>query len=219
MQQISKEILFQLIELGQRNKEEVPSSLSDQEKAWYSLLCGWEPWQIVAQELSETDLENLIRGYVLYSRARPTHSGGSCSPVIRLYWVFSKRFPHKSEELADWVFKHTTNHYEPLGTKITYGAINLKEYNVRRAEHDRLANLKHEKYLLMKQEESIHKKETATQRIAAAVRRGDLKAVKALLDRGADFKRALPEGESLVVLAKNNGRDDVAEYLLSLGIF
>jgi hypothetical protein len=218
MRKIPKEIITQLIEIGRHNKEEVPASLADPEKAWISLICGWQPWRVVAQEMSESDLENLIKGYVLYTRARPTHSGGSASPAIELYRSFAERFPHKSEEIADWIFINRINHYEPLGTSVDFGARSLKEYISRRAEHKRLAKLNMEKELLRQKEASNRRKETATQRLATAVRRGDLKAVKSLLDRGADLKRALPEGESLVALAKDNGRDDVANYLLSLGV-
>jgi hypothetical protein len=88
---IPKEIITQLIEIGRHNREEVPACLADPEKAWISLICGWQPWRLVAQEMSESDLENLIRGYVLYTRARPTHSGGGITMkrILTLVTVFA----------------------------------------------------------------------------------------------------------------------------------
>ena len=58
----------------------------------------------------------------------------------------------------------------------------------------------------------------STERLAPAVRRGDLAAVQALLAKGADVTRALPPGGSLVALAEEHGRAAVAEFLQSQGI-
>jgi hypothetical protein len=57
----------------------------------------------------------------------------------------------------------------------------------------------------------------ATQRLAAA-RRGDVSGVEALLGRGADWRKALPDGRSLVELAEKNGRNVMVMFLQSRGI-
>jgi hypothetical protein len=220
--EIPVEVLSDLMELGRFHREEVPLSLADPEKAWSTLLCGWDPWRKIAQETNESNLEALIKGYVLYSRARPSHSGGSVSPAIDLYRGFARRFPDKADELADWIFKYTTNPYEPFGSQITFGAKSLREYRERLDAHNRIADLNREGDQIRQKEDSLRKqtyeKERATKNIANAVRRGDLAAVKAFLDKGADCNQSLPNGESLVAFARVNGRNEVAEYLLSQGV-
>lgn len=53
----------------------------------------------------------------------------------------------------------------------------------------------------------------ATELLPNAVRRGDVKAVDALRLRGGDITMKLPDGRSLVELAREHGRSGVVEYL------
>jgi hypothetical protein len=52
--------------------------------------------------------------------------------------------------------------------------------------------------------------ERATANLYNAVRRGDVKAVHALLQTGADPTSTTPTGESLISYARSAGRDDIA---------
>ena len=53
----------------------------------------------------------------------------------------------------------------------------------------------------------------ATGNLYNAVRRGDLKAVVALVGRGADRKCLCPDGSSIVEFARHNGRLDITAFL------
>jgi hypothetical protein len=58
----------------------------------------------------------------------------------------------------------------------------------------------------------------ATEQLAGAVRRGDQKAVEALLAKGGNPTDALPNQGSLVDLAVQHGRTALADFLRSRGI-
>ena len=53
----------------------------------------------------------------------------------------------------------------------------------------------------------------ATQRLPNAVRRGDVAAVEVLLKKGADWGTVVSTSGSLVKLAEDNGRQNVAQLL------
>ena len=111
-----------------------------------------------------------------------------------------------------------TNPYEPFGTINDEGATTYAEY-VERRRIRALRAMANQTAEIERQEGARKvRANRATSRIAAAVRRGDSLAVKALVEEGADLHQALPEGESLLALAEQNGRDSVAEFLRSLGI-
>lgn len=59
----------------------------------------------------------------------------------------------------------------------------------------------------------VRRAECATDNLYNAVRRGDLKAVQALLRRGADPTRVTPTGELLITYARTIGREEIAIQL------
>jgi hypothetical protein len=112
---LPKQVLDELIEIGRANREEIPPSLADREFAWTTRINGCPFWRELAANLRDDDLENLIRGWVLHSRASGD-SGGSVSPVIWLFQVFQQRCPSREPELTQWIFANRVNDYEPYGS-------------------------------------------------------------------------------------------------------
>jgi hypothetical protein len=212
------QVLDDLLQLGRSGKQRVPSSLEDKDVAWRNLVCANEPWRQIAKERTSEEVADLIRGLILYSRASGRQIGGSVSPVIGLYRILVDRAPSWEPNLTRWIVAYRTNPYEPFGTINDEGATTHAEYVERRQL--RVVRARANETDEVERQEAARKirADRATQRVAGAVRRGDLLAVKALLEEGADLKNALPNGESLLELAEQNGRGSVAEFLRSLGI-
>ena len=213
---IAPTVVDALVNVGRSGVPTVPECLRDPHEAWRTLMCGHEPWREVARRLSVTELELLMRGMILYNCSRPGSSGGSVSPVIVLYHEYADRRPEGERELVEWIFAHRQGEYEPFGTLYDEGARTLDEFHARsfarkaRAQQRRAA-------------QDISDKEAralrmsfgaaqATRYLANAVRRGDEKAVLALLAKGADPGAALG-GDSLVQHALANGRERMAALL------
>ncbi|GKS60523.1 hypothetical protein YTPLAS18_40500 [Nitrospira sp.] len=206
-------ILGQLIVQGRRGSAEVPPALRP--KGRRELIDRCLDWDALAEVLSVEELENLIRGLVLYSGA----SGwcrGSVSPVIALYWKFVRRAPRREPRLTGWIVRNRVNEYDPFGTIVHFGAMNLRDFETAWEWKKAIArqNIAAER----ERQEADRKRAAvrATGRLANAVRRGDIKAVAALLRRGADPVAALP-GQSLVGFAEAQGRTSVAELLRQRG--
>jgi hypothetical protein len=217
-----EEVIDELVLLGRSGEERVPASLLDEDMAWDTLVCGNQPWLQVAQNCGPEDVADLIRGLILYCRASGRSIGGSVSPVIVLYRSLIERVPEWEPPLTRWIVDNRTNPYEPFGTLNDEGATTYGEYVERREARVQRARA-NEAAEVERQQEAIkirvtRERDESTQRLAGAVRRGDLRAVQALLRKGADAARALPEGESLVTLAEENGRYAVAAFLKTRGI-
>ena len=217
MKEIDPEVIDALIAVGHRNEPIVPRCLEDRQTAWYKIRAG-TPWRTVAKSLPESHLFNLIRGFVLYGQAGGW-LGGSGSPVITLYREYIVRFPEKEPALTEWIVDNRTNDYEPFGTVFDEGARTYSDFIERRRKR---LEWEEARWRQRREEERTQKflreKEKATARLANAVRRGDLKAVEALLAKGADPAKAMPRGNSLVHLALEHGRHEMAEYLRSRAI-
>jgi len=218
----SSVIVEELIDLGRNDVVGIPPSLYNEAIAWKSLMVGKQPWISLAESLSEQRLRLLIKGLMLYGQAPGRYTGGSASPVIDLYKNFVSRFPKSEPELTRWIVANRRDDYVPFGT-IVHG--NAQTY----AEFSRFRHLRNKKRELSEARQEaktkrlrairkFEKTKLATQRLAAAVRRGDVCAVEALLGKGADWRKALPDGGSLVDLAEKNGRTAMAGFLQARGI-
>lgn len=218
---IPLQMLSELMTLGEQEREEIPPSLMDEDVAWKSLVCGNEPWSGLARELPAPDLEHLIKGIVLYSRASRRSTGGSVSPVKVLYWVLVSRFAEREPALSAWIVDHRTNPYEPFGSMHHREARSLQEFELlasqRRARAAANILAEAERQVRARELRILRVKREAAERLAPAVFRGDLLAVKALLAKGADPSQLAPEGGSLVSYAEANGRNHVAEFLKAIG--
>jgi len=218
---LSNEVLQELIELGRDGLERVPRSLTDETVAWRTLVCGNEPWIEAAKSIGPENVPFLIRGLVLYARASGRTTGGSVSAVIVLYRTVVERTPDLEPSLTSWVVAHRTNPYEPFGTINDEGAVTYADFVARRTVRHALASANEAREAEQQRQfaeiRAQRDRVESTQRLANAVRRGDLGAVQALFDKGADASRALPDGGSLVALADENGRHAVAEFLRARG--
>jgi len=217
MPSIERRVIDELIEIGRSGVPAVPQSLADERTAWRILTGSRQAWEQVGTGLSDEDLRSLIQGLIHYARSSGRTIGGSVSPVITLYREVVSRVPVWEPELTAWIVEHRTNPYEPFGGVADVGTRSWAEYSARQAErHARgAANMRAEaeRQAVDRERRRVREAAEATARLAAAVRRGDLAAVKSLLDKGGDAAAALPGGASLVEWAEQHGRVEVAGYL------
>jgi hypothetical protein len=207
-------VVQELIELGRTGAPGIPPSLAERESASRILICGREPWQELASTRAEPDVRDLIKGLVMYSRTKRL-VGGSVSPVIDLYSVYRQRFPELEPLLTAWIVENRVNDYEPFGTTVHHSAKSFGAFQAARA--DRRQGVKHSEQADQDRKRARLARE-ATGRLANAVRRGDVKAVKVLLDKGADTLVAAGEGGSLQRLAADTGRAEVLALLQERGV-
>lgn len=170
----------------------------------------------LGENLSEEDLNHLIRALIKYSQlAGPSKSGGSASPVIPIYSEYVEKFPGSEAELTSWIIRNRINDYDPFGTIVHNDCPSYKIF---------LETWKQHKLYLAEQEQKRNEEKLArweidaTEKLPNAVRRGDIKAVKALLEKGGNPKEAMIKVGSLCKLANEHGRDQMQAYLKSVGI-
>src|SRR5688500_18258051 len=125
---ISSDLEHALKAPGKLGVPGVPELLADRERAWRLLMCGHEPWQSLGAKLSTVDLQNVIKGLVLFSQASGW-SGGSVSPIIPLYGEYLSRQPIDEPQFTSWIVGHRRNEYEPFGTIVHGGARTLAEFH------------------------------------------------------------------------------------------
>lgn len=175
-----------------------------------------EPWLLAADALGEADLVALIRTLTLAERDVRDWNAGSVSPIIWLYRVLLGRCDlADADALADWILTRSQNPYLPFGTN-NHGARSLQQLAAwHAAESERRAARAH-----LRVEEMAHQDEArrmradkATQDIFNAVRRGDSKAVAALIARGADLSALGKDNLTAEEYARHLGRSDIAETL------
>jgi hypothetical protein len=217
---ISPRFVGELIDLGASGIPGIPASLGvADEKLRHrfgkAILLGNEPWQRVAETLGESDLRELIRGLILCSQIT-RFSGGSVSPVIPLYWEYVRRFPADEPALTAWIADNRVNSSEPF-----HGyeqARSLREYyalrEARGTKREATQAAEAERQTIA----AKRKAEGATKKLAAAIRRGDLAAVRALLARGADWQTAQEQAGSLILLAESLGHTAISVLLREHGV-
>jgi hypothetical protein len=125
--------LRDLIKMGRSGHERVPRSLRDVE-AWDGLNRGTDSWTSLGRALRVDELENLIRGLVLYGRATGRYHEGPLSPVTWLFRMIGARWPEHEAALGAWVVANRVNPYDPFGAVDDGKARTLAEYE----EHERL---------------------------------------------------------------------------------
>jgi hypothetical protein len=173
-----------------------------------------EFWYPVADSLSDSELEALIRALTIAERDFRSFGGGSVSGVIWTFRRLEQRMPCMLDTLANWILAHTSNPYLPFGTD-NGGArslVELDEYHKRVSE---------ERKQRQKAEEDRHtaaaarKAQKATHDIFSAIRRKDTKAVHALLMRGARVDLADATGTTAMAYAQALGHTPILELIQS----
>ncbi len=110
--------------------------------------------------------------------------------------------------LLDWILRNTTSYWY-----YAHGTRSVEEYDATVAQIVRRTaeRVKRENERQMQDRNRIAL--AATAKLYNAVRRGDVKAVRALLGKGADPKSLTPEGTPLVSFAESCGHTAVATEL------
>lgn len=211
-----------LTELGTTEAGQLPDALVGGEPIFRRLLTHESRLDQFVREATASELAALIRGIVWYGRLGGD-TGGSVSPVIRLFAIFRSRFSREeSDTLSRWVVAHRANPYEPYGSAM-YGTYDTADaYDAARsARRARAAHNSAREALRQRESAALmreHDAELATARLRGAVERGDLAAVEALLARGARWQRVVADHGSLQALARAHGRDTMLQLLAYRGI-
>jgi len=95
-------------------------------------------WYSVADTLSDSELEALIRAITVAERDFPLFGGGSVSGVIWTFCSLEQRKGCRLDALADWILAHTANDWAPYGSS-NGGARSLAELD---AYHHHVAERK-----------------------------------------------------------------------------
>ncbi len=169
--------------------------------------------RFLAKELSAAELKDLIRGLVLYGRVERFRTGGSASPIPPIYQEFCKRYPEQEPELTGWIVDNRVNPYDPFGTIAFPNVRSIEQLAQEQDKRARRRRVNEAADVQRYEEHLIEVSEDATQKLPNAVRRGDVKAVKALLGKGADRQKAEGDVGSLVRLAEQHNREGMAAYL------
>lgn len=132
---------------------------------------------------------------------------GSVTALRQVLGLF-KNEVHEGQKVIDWILSHTNS--------LWYYAYRADDFidpeaAKRRHEANRVENERRNYELAAAAR--ARKAERATSQLFNAVRRGDSKAVQALLRNGAEPTATAPDGTSLVEYAEANGRKDIAEQL------
>jgi hypothetical protein len=113
---------------------------------------------------------------------------------------------HEGFRVVDWIYSHTKRcDYYNLYDFIDEAAARRRHAEAQ-AENER-------KNYELAAPARARRAESATSNLFNAVRRGDVKAVRALLQKGASPSATTPDGKSLAEYAEANGRADIAELL------
>jgi hypothetical protein len=140
MEIIPIHVLQNLIALGNLSENDSP----ERRKLFEALRpfdsCGRthaNAWISATEKLSAEQISSLTRGLVFAEELLPGWNGGSVSGIIWTFRAFQQKAPEQADELADWIFKHSTNNYVPHGLNRA-GAKSVEEYEAyRKAKESR----------------------------------------------------------------------------------
>lgn len=134
---------------------------------------------------------------------------GSIGSVTNLYRLLQIG-PDPNAELLDWILRNTNSYwYYARGTK---SVTQLDAENARQAE---ITAIRVASDMERQQQDKGRIAEESTFKLYNAVRRGDVKAVRALLSKGADASVPAPDGSSLLSIAEAAGIQAICDELRS----
>src|SRR3989344_3316616 len=156
-----------------------------------------------AQELPQSDQVAFVK--VIAMVEERVGSLGSVSNLPRLLSLVDD--PERS--LFDWVLRNSTRYYYSKGARSVSG------YDLAcRLEAERQAEgIKRDMERQLQDRKRIA--EEATRNLYKAVLRGDLKAVRVLIEKGADVTVSAPDGTSLTAVATAHGNIEIVQELES----
>jgi len=147
MEIIPIHVLQNLIALGNLSENDSPERLQLFEALRPFDSCGRthaNAWISATEKLNAEQISSLTRGLVFAEERLPGWNGGSVSGIIWTFRAFQQKAPEQANELADWIFKHSTNNYVPHGLNRA-GAKSVEEYEAYRKtkESRRIQSEKH----------------------------------------------------------------------------
>jgi hypothetical protein len=200
--------------LGKRfTHQELQDEIYDKESLWKiaPVMASLLAQNDKIYSLSREDLELLIKGIVPLSRPF-----GSVTPIPYVLRMYKNRFPDDEPSLTSWIVSNRVNDYDPFGNTQYNNASSL-------AEHSSLLDAEREARDQRMQEEADRaiklRSSKATDRLANAIRRGDVKAAESLIGKCPDFDAVRDQiGMSLQAYAIKNEKIKMASLLESLNI-
>lgn len=212
---MDKDILNIVKELIKAELEDAPSFLHIKKKAnlgYPSIIPGNINFGYLGEILSEIELKALIRAIVMHSReAGRFTSGGSTSPINALYCLCCMLYPESEWEMGLWIHENTVNpNYEP--------GLSPSGQIAKQKDSRRRQLLEDERQVIAKRGRVERDAKKATLNLPNAIRRGDVKAVKVLVEKEGDIKQAFLEVDSLRPSLKKDTKRIMTEYLDSLGL-
>lgn len=135
------------------------------------------------------------------------HSVGGRGSVTSLQHLLPV-VPDPDRKLLDWVLRNTKSYWY-----YSHGARSVEELDAIRAliAERRAEGIERDQRRQVSDKARIAA--AATKNLPNAVRRGDLKAVRALIAKGADPATSAPDGSSLIAVAASLGFDAIASEL------
>lgn len=155
-----------------------------------------------AQELPQSDLEAFVKAIATYE-----HVAGGFGSVTTLQSLLSL-LGDRRRSVLDWILVHTDSYWY-----YGYGAKSISQYDAACTAKKERAAKGISRDLQRQMNDKVRIAESATTKLYNAVRRGDIKAVRALIAKGADPCISAPDGTSLYALALAKGNNEIANGL------
>ncbi|MBI4938605.1 MAG: hypothetical protein HY846_10430 [Nitrosomonadales bacterium] len=161
---------------------------------------------LFAKNLSGDDRIAFVKSIAMLEHG--VGSLGSVTNLQRLLPLISD----SERNFLDWILRNTTSYWY-----YAHGARSVEQLDIENAWRAALTaeNIARDMQRQLKDKERIA--EAATRNLFNAIRRGDVKAVRALISKGADVMVPAPDGLPLVASAAAKGFDAIVNELRNAG--
>ena len=164
--------------------------------------CELRPLLSELRDLSQEDQSSFIKALALYEQT----VGGIGSPTLLFHALPAVNDP--DHEIFDWVLTHTSSYnYYAHGAKSFDELQHFESLSRARAA----ANLERESQRAA--EAAARRADKANSNLFSAIRRGDTKAVAALLNQGARPETTDASGQTAISYAEHLDRKEIAQLL------
>lgn len=197
--------LLRLVDIGLRGNFDELADLSDfqdhrsvchlADRHRHTLMC-------FASKLSDNDRIAFIKSIAMLE-----HRVGGMGSVTSLKGLLSL-VSDPERLLLDWILRNTRSYWY-----YAHGARSIEQLDSENAWHATLTARRVAKDRQRQLEEKKRIAETATHNLYNAVRRGDVKAVRSLVSKGANTTVPSPDGRSMIDFASSLGHIAIAAEL------
>ena len=204
------EVLLKLLDIG-RNGEyfkiaNIPS-LQDHHTIARLIRCRGK---VISFAKGQTNNDRIA---LLKSIAMLEQSVGNLGSITLLQFLFPL-VPDPDSKLLDWVLRNTESFWY-----YAHGARSVEELRVIRKMRAEITAESIERDAQRQRQDKKRIAETATNNLFNSVRRGDIKAVRALIGKGANVNTSVPNGMSLWDYAVSHGFNEIAVDLQKSSVF